>query len=462
MAVNQESLVQGMTLVSLNPATGDVVGELPVASPEAVNAAVARARAAQPGWAAMPLGERVRLLAEAGPRLIQRLDELARLLTTEMGKPYKEARAEIRFTVAGLEETLSEIEEALAPERLEDAHTVSTLYHDPFGVCAAISPWNFPVAMPNQLAMPALAAGNAVVLKPSEETPLIAQAYVDLLNESLPENVLQIVHGADATGRALVAADVDLIAFTGSRETGKKILEAASGDLKRVILELGGKDPMIVLDDADIEAAAKFAVMNSFRNAGQVCVSTERIYVDRQIAEQFENRVAELTGDLVTGDGLGEGTDIGPMINARQREHVVNQVETALSQGAKVLAGGNTLEGNYYAPTVLGDIPENADIMREETFGPVACIVRFDSEDDAVRLANDTPFGLGAVVFGDADGHAPAVARRLDAGMIGINKGCGGASGSPWVGAKQSGYGFHSSKDGHRQFTQHRVVSVPK
>jgi len=462
MAVNQETLLQGETLVSLNPASGEVVGELPVASSQAVNAAVARARAAQPAWAAIALEERVRLLVEAGPRLIERLEELARLLTTEMGKPLKEARAEIRFTAGGQKETLSEIVEALAPERLEDAHTVSILYHDPFGVCAAISPWNFPLAMPSQLTIPALAAGNTVVLKPSEETPLIAQAYADILNESLPEGVLQVVHGADATGRALVAADVDLIVFTGSRETGKKILKAASGDLKRVILELGGKDPMIVLDDADIEAAAKFAVMNSFRNAGQVCVSTERIYVDEKVAEQFESRVAELTGALVTGDGLGEGIDIGPMINARQREHVIEQVNTAVAQGAKILAGGNTLEGNYFAPTVLGNIPEGADIMRDETFGPVACIVRFDDEDEAVRLANDTPFGLGAVVFGNADNHATAVARKLDAGMIGVNKDCGGASGSPWVGAKESGYGFHSSKEGHRQFTQHRVVSVPK
>jgi acyl-CoA reductase-like NAD-dependent aldehyde dehydrogenase len=202
--------------------------------------------------------------------------------------------------------------------------------------------------------------------------------------------------------------------------------------------------------------------MNSFRNAGQVCVSTERIYVDEKIADQFENRVADLTGKLVTGDGLAEGTDVGPMINARQRAHVMEQVETALSQGARVLAGGNTLEGNYFAPTVLADVPEDAGIMRDETFGPVTCIARFTDENDAVRLANETPFGLGAVVFGDAGSHAPAVARKLDAGMIGVNKGCGGASGSPWVGAKQSGYGFHSSKDGHRQFAQHRVVSIPK
>ena len=177
MAVNQETLLQGETLVSLNPANGEVVGELPVASPEAVNAAVARARAAQPSWASLPLEERLRLLAKAGPRMIERLDDLARLLTSEMGKPLKEARAEIRFTTGGLEEVLKEIGEALAPERLEDAHTVSTLYHDPFGVCAAISPWNVPLAMPNQLAIPALAAGNTVVLKPSEETPLIAQAW---------------------------------------------------------------------------------------------------------------------------------------------------------------------------------------------------------------------------------------------------------------------------------------------
>ncbi|MEE9129809.1 MAG: aldehyde dehydrogenase family protein, partial [Phycisphaerales bacterium] len=255
---------------------------------------------------------------------------------------------------------------------------------------------------------------------------------------------------------------VDMIAFTGSRAAGKHILGSASAALKRVILELGGKDPMVVLDDADIKAAAKFAVNNSFRNAGQVCVSTERIYVDEKIADAFEREVVQLAGDLKTGDGMEENINVGPMINDTQREHVLKQIRAAVSQGAHVAFGGADHPEHFILPTVLTNVTHDMDIMRDETFGPVACIERFTDADEAIALANDTPYGLGAVVFGGNRQRAADVARRLDAGMIGINKGCGGASGSPWVGAKQSGFGYHSGKQGHRQFTQPRVVSVRK
>ncbi|MCH8210433.1 MAG: aldehyde dehydrogenase, partial [Planctomycetes bacterium] len=361
-----------------------------------------------------------------------------------------------------LDKMLREITEALEPDQLDDEKVTSTIYHDPFGVCAGITPWNFPLMMPHETVIPALMAGNTVVLKPSEETPLIAQAYVDLLNEFLPADVLQIIHGADDQGKALVQSDVDMIAFTGSRATGKHILGSASASLKRVILELGGKDPLVVLDDADIKAAAKFAVDNSFRNAGQVCVSTERIYVDEKIADAFEREVVQLAGDLKTGDGMEENVNVGPMINDTQRDHVLTQIRAAVNQGAHVAFGGADHPEHFILPTVLTNVTHDMDIMRDETFGPVACIERFADADEAVRLANDTPYGLGAVVFGGDQQRTAEVARRLDAGMIGINKGCGGASGSPWVGAKQSGFGYHSGKAGHRQFTQPRVVSARK
>lgn len=453
---------QATMLPSFNPATGEKVGEVPVASVEQVRAAVARARASQPVWGRMSFEERVSALAKAGERLVARSDELGELLTKEMGKPLREGRGEVKACGAGMQKSAQEMAAALAPEVLEDDNTRSTIYFDPFGVCAAITPWNFPLAMPHSLVVPALVAGNAVVLKPSEETPLIAQAYVDILNEFLPPGILQVVHGADSQGKALVEAEVDLIAFTGSRETGKKIMAAAAGGLKRLVLELGGKDAMIVLDDADLDQAAKFAAMNSFRNAGQVCVSTERILVDARIADDFAQRVAEFARNLKVGDGLEEGVQMGPMINQRQKDHVVRQVSSAVKHGARVVAGGEGHHDNFFQPTVLVDVMPDMDIMKAETFGPVACITRFDDVEDAVRLANDTRFGLGATVFGNPNGKALEVARRLDAGMIGVNKSCGGASGAPWVGAKESGYGFHSSVAGHRQFAQTRVVSVPR
>ena len=449
-------------LASIDPATGETVGEVPVTAPAQIDERVARARDAQVEWRRLSAEERGHLLTQGGERLVEQSDELGHLLTREMGKPLREGVGEVKSCGAGMREFVQEVADAVRPDALEDDHTTSTIFYDPFGVCAAISPWNFPIAMPHSMVVPALVAGNTVIVKPSEETPLIAQAYVDALNAFLPPHVLQIVHGADEQGKALVASDVDLIAFTGSRETGKKIMASAAGGLKRVILELGGKDPMIVLRDADLKKAARFAAVNSFRNAGQVCVSTERIYVDESVAEDFAEELALLLPEFPVGNGTAEGTRVGPMINARQKQHVVEQIDLAVKSGAKVVAGGGEANGNFMNPVILSGLDSSMDIMREETFGPVACLSTFKNEEDAVRLANDTPFGLGAVVFGEDESRALEVARGLDAGMIGVNKGCGGADGSPWVGAKQSGYGYHSSRDGHRQFTQVRVVSLPK
>ncbi len=448
-----------MQITSLDPATLDVVGSVPVTPVDAVAELVARARAAQPAWEALGPRGRADLIVQAGPRFLERADELGLLLSREQGKPLAEGVGEVRSCGGGLAEELDEMVRAFSPEQLVDARTNTELRHDPLGVCAAITPWNFPISMCAWMVLPALMAGNTVLLKPSEETPLIGQAYVDVLNEFLPAGVLQVVHGADDQGKALVAADVDLIAFTGSRAAGAHILQAGAPNLKRVILELGGKDPLVVLEDADVAAAAKFAVRNSFRNAGQVCVSTERIYVHEDIAEAFEAAVAEGARGLVQGRGTDEGVNVGPMVNARQRDHVLAQLDQAVADGARVLAGGAGHHGNFVVPTVLAGLNHGMAIMQEETFGPVACIARFESDDEAVRLANDSPYGLGAVVFGGDEERAGAVARRIRAGMVGVNRGVGGAQGSPWVGAKQSGFGYHGGISGHRQFAQARIVS---
>ena len=444
-------LARMSTLTSFDPATGEPVGAVTVTPVERVDDLVARARAAQPAWARLGLAARLERLAELGPRLAAREGELARLVTREMGKTAREAQGELRAIVDGLAHELAELAEALAPEARDDGKTLSTIHHDPFGVCAAITPWNFPVAMPHWMVFPALAAGNAVVFKPSEETPLSGQAYADLFAGLVPDDVLQVVHGDEAQGKALVAADVDLIAFTGSRAAGKHIMAAAAGSLKRLILELGGKDPLIVLPGADVDRAAAFAARNSYRNAGQMCVSTERIYVARAIADRFVDRLATETREM----------RIGPMVNARQRDHVLRQLDAAVAAGAKVVAGGGH-QGLHVEPTLLVDVTPAMEISREETFGPVACVTVVDSAEEAVRLANDSRYGLGAVVFGPDDEATHEVARRLDAGMIGVNQGVYGARGTPWVGARESGFAFHSSRDGHRNFTQTRVVSRPR
>ena len=449
------------TLKSFNPATQEVIGEVQVTPHVGIPSIVNRARAAQSRWNALGLEGRAELLKKSEFIFKERTQQHGELITTEMGKPIKEALFEAKFLGIGLDRELDEIVEALQPDVIEDSGVHSTVYHDPLGVVGAITPWNFPMSMPSWMLVPALAAGNTVVFKPSEETPLCGQAYADVLNEVLPEDVLIVAHGADDQGKAIVASDVDMIAFTGSRAVGKHILREASETLTRVVLELGGKDPMIVLEDADLERAAEFAASNSFRNAGQVCVSTERIFVLDSVADKFEQALAGLASAMTVGSGI-EGADIGPMVNATQRDHVLGQVEAAVAAGATVLAGGKGHRDNFVSPTVLSDVTGDMEIARAETFGPVACVTRVTSVDEAVKRANDTAFGLGAVVFGGDEEITETVARRLTAGMIGINRGVGGATGTPWVGARESGFGFHKSKDGHRQFTQTRVVTLAR
>jgi succinate-semialdehyde dehydrogenase/glutarate-semialdehyde dehydrogenase len=449
-------------LVSIDPATSEPVGEVPLTPVDSIARLVFQAREAQRGWGALTHAQRAEVLRPAAARLKSEAKRLGELASREMGKPLPEAVGEANYCADGFAGELDEIVAALADIVREDKSLASVIRHAPLGVCAAITPWNFPILMPHQSVLPALVAGNSVLLKPSEETSLVACEYARILNEFLPPGVLTPVFGDGTQGRALVLADVNLVVFTGSRETGKRILADAGPGLKRVILELGGKDPLVVLDDADLDAAAAFAVRNSFRNAGQVCVSTERIYVDARIREDFLRKMLERTAALRQGDPRAAGVNLGPMVNARQKAKVVAQIDAAVAAGATLLAGGEPREGNFVAPTILADVDHTMEIMREETFGPVACVQSFATVDEAVRLANDTPFGLGAAVFGRDLSRATEVAARIDAGMVGINQGCGGADGCPWVGAKESGYGFHSGPEGHRQFAQVRVLSRPK
>jgi succinate-semialdehyde dehydrogenase/glutarate-semialdehyde dehydrogenase len=450
------------TLRSMNPATGEEVGAIPMTSVEELPMFLHRARAAQRSWGAFTLEQRRDALRGAATRLKERAKDLGRLACLEMGKPIAEAVGEASYAASSLVGELDECVAALSPEVREDARTRSTLVFDPLGVAAAITPWNFPILMPQDCVIPALMAGNAVLLKPSEETTLVALEWAKAISEDLPADALQVVVGDEEQGKALVASPVDLIAFVGSRAAGKHILEAAGRGLKRVILELGGKDPLVILPDADLEAAAGFATRNCFRNAGQVCVSTERILVPEERADEFERLLVEKARGLKQGDPLAEGVNLGPMVNAGQKRHVLRQVESAIAEGARLLLGGESGEGNFMPPTVLSGVKPSMAIMRDETFGPVAAVVRYRTVDEAVAIANDSPYALGGAVFGRDEDRAEEVARRLHSGMVGVNRGCGGAEGTPWVGAKESGFGYHSGKEGHRQFAQVRVISRAK
>lgn len=452
-------------LASIDPATGEIVGTVDVTPLEAIPALVAEAASAQRAWGRLAPTERAEILAAAEPRLRERVEELGILATREMGKPLPEGKGEAKHGAESCASTVREIAASLEPIVREDDRTSSRLRFDPLGVAAVITPWNFPILMPHDSVLPALVAGNAVLFKPSEETPLVGAAWASPIIEALESaghrGVLQVIHGDERQGKALVRADVQLIVFTGSRAAGTDILQASGASLKRVILELGGKDPLVVLEDADIEAAAAFAARNCFRNAGQVCVGTERIYLAAPIAERFTSLLVEKAAGLKQGAGTEPGVAVGPMVHARQKAAVLGQIEDAVRRGARLLLGGTSSEGNFVPPTVLAGLDHSMPIMGEETFGPVACLMTFTTDEEAIQLANDSPYGLGGAVFGSV-ARAEAVADRLTTGMVGINRGCGGAEGTPWVGARQSGYGYRGGPEGHRQFAQVRVVSRAK
>lgn len=441
-------------LASYDPANGELLGEVQVTPVDGIGEMVDLAHAAAKGWRNLGVDERVNLLKKAYAGLEPHMNELAVLLSREMGKDIRRAGGEVNGSVYGGEYLAREAREALQT-RVTSGNT--KIEYRPLGVAAVISPWNYPLAMANNLIVPALTAGNTVLFKPSEETPLIAKAFVERLNEVLPAHVLQIVYGDEEQGRALVESNVDIIAFTGSRAVGKEIMARASNGLKRLVMELGGNDPMIVMEDAHMESAARFAVAGSFENAGQMCTSTERIYVDERIADAFEKRVTELAAAYRVGPWDMPGVNIGPIINARQHQRVIDHIRDAEDKGARVLLGGSKQPERYINPTVICDMTDEMLMEQEETFGPVVAMRKYSSVEEAIQLANNSPYGLGAVVFGGRD--AGAVADQLEAGMVGINQGAGGGGDAPWVGAKESGYGFHGTVDGHRQFAQVRVVS---
>ena len=443
--------------VSYDPSNGNVVGKVEITQVEAISKIVDQAKSAAKEWALLDVDERIKYIEEAAKLLASKQGELGELLSREMGKSLNSAIGEVAGCGMDAKARALQVKKAIQPEIINGYGMKTTLQYNPLGVCAVIAPWNYPISMAHWMIIPALTAGNTVVFKPSEETPLIAQEYVDIFNQVLPKNVLQIVHGADEQGKALVESEVDLITFTGSREVGKHIMKKASKTLKRLIMELGGKDPLIVMEDADVDQAARFAIGNSFANAGQMCISTERIYVDNKIVDEFEKKMTEYAKYYKIGPWNDQNANIGPIINDKQRNIILTHIDEAIEKGADVLAGGINHPDRYILPTVLANVTDDMLIAQEETFGPVACITSYTDIDEAIKKANNTKFGLGAAIFGKK--NVEEYANRLEAGMVGINQGPGGIGDSPWVGAKQSGFGYHGSPDGHRQFTQVRVVS---
>ncbi len=437
---------------SINPATGAVVGEVSVTTEDELQSIVAKSKKVE-GWQGLDYKERVSKLKIAYQACESEATRLAKLLCEEMGKDIQRALGEVQGTIFGGPYIAESVAEALQAKSY--GRTVKE--YKPLGTVGIISPWNYPLAMANNLLIPALVAGNSVIWKPSEETPLVAQEFFDILVKNLPEGLLQIIHGDREQGRQLVESDIQMIAFTGSQATGRDIMSRAASNLKRLVMELGGNDPMIVMDDADLPSAARFAVASSFENAGQMCISTERIYVHESVERKFCDLVLQTVERYTVGPWDLSGVNIGPIVNEKQHQHIIHHLSDAVDKGAELLYGSVEQKPPYIQPVVLSGMVPEMLIEKEETFGPVICITSYSDIDEAINRANNSTYGLGATVFGGTE--ADKVADRLEAGMIGINQGIGGEGDSPWVGAKQSGFGFHGSPEGHRQFAQVRVVS---
>lgn len=439
----------------INPSTGEPLPPVPCTSPEEVQATVQRCAKAQVEWGGLDFEDRAKAFEAIGAEFsnAENVERLASTICEEMGKPIKHARGEIGIVSARMSAFVDRAREACRDEIRSEGSVQVKVQWRPLGVVGVIAPWNYPISTPNSLIVSALLTGNTAVLKPSEFTPRTGAIYHELLSKHLPAGAFELIQGAGDVGAALVRSEVEMIAFTGSITTGQAIMREAADGMKRLVLEMGGKDPMIVLPGADLDAAAEHAARESLRNTGQVCISVERILVHQDIAEEFTEKVKNVVSGLVVGDPKEEATDIGPMVSAHQRELVMDQLADAQSGGAKfVVRGSSKGPGFFLSPSVVTQVGDELALARDETFGPVVAISTFDQVDDAVRRANDTRYGLGASVWGPEGDELDDVANRLEAGMIGVNRGLSAAAGAPWVGWKMSGFGYSRSVDGMRQF----------
>jgi succinate-semialdehyde dehydrogenase/glutarate-semialdehyde dehydrogenase len=449
-------------LISTSPTTGEEVARFPVATEADVAAAVATAREAGVWWEGLGHAERTRRLLRFRSLLTQRIPELAGLMTAEGGKPRIDATLEVFVTVEHIAWAARNARKVLGPRRVRGSllqpEYAGRLEYRPYGVIGVIGPWNYPIFTPMGSIAYALAAGNAVVFKPSEYTPAVGQWYVDVFREVVPEHpVLQIVHGKGDVGALLCRSGVDKLAFTGSTATAKKVMAACAENLTPVLVECGGKDAILVDADADVAAAADAAIWGAMTNAGQSCVGIERAYVHERVYDQFVQRVVEGAEKLSYGADPGE--DVGPITMPGQRETIKRHISDALAQGGRALVGGpDSVRGPVVRPTILVEVPETSSAVCEETFGPTLTVAKVSTMDEAVAKANAVSYGLGGAVFSRRNGLR--IARRLRAGMVAVNSAFSFAvlPSLPFGGVGQSGFGRIHGADGLREFS--RVSSI--
>jgi acyl-CoA reductase-like NAD-dependent aldehyde dehydrogenase len=453
-------VIEDGVLISTNPASGAEAGRLPVADAAAVAAAVDRARTAGRWWASLGFDGRKARLLQWRAMLAERVEELAELTRLETGKPTADAIVETSVAIEHIDWAARNAKRVLGPRRVKSRLVVMEhsghLEYQPYGVVGVIGPWNYPIFTPTGPISGALAAGNAVVFKPSEYTPAVGQWLADTFAEVVPEQpVLQTVHGLGDVGAALCRAGVGKVAFTGSATTAKKVMAACAENLVPVVIEAGGKDAMIVDADADVAAAAQAAVWGGMTNAGQTCVGIERVYAVAPVYDAFLAAVTEKASALRTGE------EIGPITMPAQVDVIRRHIDDALAHGGRAVVGGpDAVRPPYVGPTVLVDVPEESAAVREETFGPTLTVTRVADAEEAVEKANALPFGLGGAVFGKAD--AIRIARRLRTGMVAVNSTLSfvGMANLPFGGVGESGFGRVHGDDGLREFARAKAVTV--
>ena len=454
----------GQWLEVLNPATEQVVGRVPSCGKEELDSAVAAARRAFTQWKKTTAEERQQVVQGIAAAIKENADELYRLLTSEQGKPHAQAQQEI-YGAAGLaaaQSTLT-LDDVI---NQDDDTRLSRTRRVPVGVVGGIVPWNFPIMMAIQKIVPALVAGCTIVLKPSPFTPLTTLRVAELIKDVVPAGTVNIITGEDTLGPLITEhPDIDKITFTGSTATGKKIMEGASGDLKRITLELGGNDASIVLPDADVQKVAEQLFWSSFSNAGQVCIAAKRIYIHEDIYDDLSKAIADYAKTVVVGDGSQQGTGVGPIQNKKQYERVLDLIQDAKDNGYKFLTGGDKDPSGtgYYVPiTILDNPPEDARIVAEEQFGPVMPLMKFASVDEVIERANNSEYGLAGAVWTKDTDKGVEIAEQLETGTVWINEFMQLSPFAPFGGHKQSGIGAEYGIDGLKEFTYPQVITIKR
>jgi succinate-semialdehyde dehydrogenase / glutarate-semialdehyde dehydrogenase len=455
------------TLEVEDPSTGGVLAEVANASPADAMAALDAAVEAAPAWAAYAPRERGEILRRAFETIVARADDLALLMTLEMGKPLAESRSEI---VYGAEFLRWFSEEAV---RIDGRYSTAPngvgrllTMRQPVGPCLLVTPWNFPLAMGTRKVGPAIAAGCTMVVKPAQQTPLSMLAFAKILEEcGLPGGVLNLITSKSAsatTGPLIADPRLRKLSFTGSTEVGRMLMSQASETLLRLSMELGGNAPFLVFEDADIDAAVQGAVLAKMRNVGEACTAANRFHVHESVAAEFSERLAKRIGAMKLGRGTEDGVEVGPLIDAKQRAKVAELVDDALDRGAKALTGGSTVDrpGHFYEATVLGDVPHDSRLLTEEIFGPVAPIVTFSTEEEAITAANASEYGLASYLFTADVKRALRVSEALETGMIGLNQGIVSNPAAPFGGVKQSGFGREGGPEGINEYLATKYIAI--